>query len=418
MFIYNLFPRIYGPFSRWIDDLDRIKGLGVDWIYINPISYPGFSGSLYSIKDHYKFNPLFLDKGSKDTPEEQFKNFIKECKVRGIKVAVDLIINHTAIDSVLIEKHQNWYKLSEDGDIKRPGAWDNGVWVEWGDLAEIDNESSPDKRNLWNYWRDLVEWYIELGVDGFRCDYAYNVPVELWKFLINSAKSKKPDIKFMAEILGGPFEKNVEIAKAGFDYVFSSSKWWNYVDPWFLEQYPVFSKYSSSISFPESHDTPRISEEYEEDVARIKQRFVFVSFISEGVMIPVGFEFGFKKKLDVVKTSPDDWEIPSYDISAFIKYIIELKSKHQILREEGKSVEIVNIDNDVSMFVKRGKFTDQVALFVVNRNTQSSVRRYVDFTQIMGYYDVIDVIDNVVVPKFYEIVVPRAGIKVFVNRIH
>lgn len=418
MFVYNLFPRLYGPFSKWIDDLDRIKSLGVDWIYINPVSYPGFSGSLYSIKDHYAFNPMFVDKNSKKSPEEQFKEFIKECKIRGIKVSVDLLLNHTAIDSVLVEKHKNWYKIKEDGDIKRPGAWDNGIWVEWGDLAEIDNEGSPDKKNLWNYWKDLVEWYIEMGVDGFRCDYAYNVPVELWEFIIKSAKSKNPEVKFMAEILGGPFDKNVEIAKSGFDYVFSSAKWWNYVEPWFIEQYSVFAKYSSSIAFPESHDTIRIADEYEEDLAKIKQRFIFTAFISEGIMIPVGFELGFKKKLDVVHTQPSDWEIPSYDISAFIKHIIEIKSKYPILNEEGKSVEVVNIDNDVSIFLKRGRYTNQIAIFVVNRNTNYKQKRYIDFTQIMGYYDVIDVLDGVVVPKFYEVEVPRAGIKVFVNRIH
>ncbi len=418
MFVYNLFPRIYKNFSKWVDDLDRIKALGVDWIYINPVSYPGFSGSLYAIKDHYKFNPLFVDNSLKKSPEEQFKDFVRECKVRNIKVCIDLLLNHTSIDSVLVEEHRNWYKLREDGDIKRPGAWDNGIWVEWGDLAEIDNEGSPDKRNLWNYWKDLVEWYIDLGIDGFRCDYAYNVPFDLWKFIIKSAKSKNPDVKFMAEILGGPFDKNIEVAKSGFDYVFSSAKWWNYVDPWFIEQYSAFSKYSSSIAFPESHDTVRISQEYEEDLARIKQRFIFTSFISESVMIPVGFEFGFKKKLDVVSTKPEDWEIPSYDISSFIKRIIEIKQKYQILREEGKSIEIINIDNEVSSFLKRGKYTDQVAIFMVNRNTNSKVKRYIDFSQIVGYYNIVDVLDEFFVPKFYEVEIPRAGIKVFVSIIH
>lgn len=418
MFMYNLFPRIYGPFSKWIKDLDRIKNLGVDWIYVNPISYPGFSGSLYAVKDHYKFNPLFVDSSLDKPPEEQFKEFVRECKARNIKVCVDLIVNHTAIDCVLIEKHKNWYKLREDGEVKRPGAWDSGIWVEWGDLAEIDNECSPDKKNLWKYWKELIEWYIEMGVEGFRCDYAYNVPVELWEFLIKSAKLKNPNVKFMAEILGGPFDRNLEVAKAGFDYVFSSAKWWNYVEPWFIEQYSAFAKHTSSISFPESHDTPRLSEEYEEDLARIKQKFIFTAFISEGIMIPVGFEFGFKRKLDVVNTCPTDWESISYDISEFIKRIIEIKSKHQVLREEGRSVEMINIDSDVSIFLKRGRYTDQIALFVVNRNTTTKIRRYIDFTQIMGYFDVIDVLHNVVVPRFYEVEVPRAGIRVFVNRIH
>jgi glycosidase len=418
MFIYNLFPRLYGPFSEWIEDLDRIKDLGADCIYINPVSYPGFSGSLYSIKDHYRFNPMFLDPNSKKSPEDQFKDFIKACKSKGMKVVVDLLVNHTAIDSVLVSKHPNWYKKDENGQIKRPGAWDNGVWVEWGDLAELDNENSPDKKSLWNYWKDLVDWYIDLGVDGFRCDYAYNVSPDLWKFLIDSAKSKREDIVFLAEILGGPFDKNLEIAKSGFDCIFSSAKWWNFSDAWFIEQTREFSKYVRSVAFPESHDTPRINFEYEEDLAKIKQRFIFTAFINEGLMIPVGFEFGFVNKIDVVKATPDWWELPSYDISKFIRYIVDIKRKHPILYLEANSIEVLENSSDVSIFIKRSVLTDQVAVFVVNKNVHSKIKKILDFPSIFGYYDSIDVIDNVVMPKYAEVVVPRSGIKVFVNRIH
>ncbi len=418
MFIYNLFPRFYGPFSRWIEDLDRIRDLGFNWIYVNPVSYPGFSGSLYAIKDHYAFNPMFIDKASKLSPKEQFENFIREAEKRGMKVIVDLVVNHTAIDSNLVESHPNWYKRKEDGDIKRPGAWDNGVWVEWGDLAEVDNENSPDKSNLWKYWKELVEWHIDLGVKGFRCDYAYNVPSELWNYLISNAKSKDPEVKFFAEVLGGPFDKAIETAKSGFDYVFSSAKWWNFVESWFVDQYREFSKYALSIGFPESHDTIRINKEYDEDLRRIKQRIIFTALIHEGFMIPVGLEFGYVNKLDVVHTNPDSREIPSYDISAFIKHIIDLKKRYVILSQEGISIDLIMIDDDCSMFLKRSSYTDQLALFVVNRNSQKSIKRFIDFTSIFGHYDVTDVINGYGVPKYYEVEIPRAGILVFVNNIY
>jgi len=135
-------------------------------------------------------------------------------------------------------------------------------------------------------------------------------------------------------------------------------------------------------------------------------------------MIPVGFEFGFVNKLDVVKTTPDWWEIPSYDISKFIKHIVEIKKKHPILSYDATSVDMLENNPDISMFVKRNKLTDQIALFVVNKNTTSKVKRIIDFPSVFGYYDAIDVIDNVVMPKYAEVTVPRAGIKVFVNRIH
>ena len=55
--IYNLFPLLAGPVPAWSGHLDRIAGMGFDWIYVNPFHYPGFSGSLYAVKDFYAAAP-------------------------------------------------------------------------------------------------------------------------------------------------------------------------------------------------------------------------------------------------------------------------------------------------------------------------------------------------------------------------
>jgi len=108
--IYNLFPRLLGPINRWTDHLDRIQKMGFNWIYINPINYPGFSGSLYSIKDYYRFNNMFLPEGSQDDYDwKPVKEFITQCHNRNLKVMMDLVINHVAIDCPLIETNPKWF---------------------------------------------------------------------------------------------------------------------------------------------------------------------------------------------------------------------------------------------------------------------------------------------------------------------
>ena len=62
--IYNLFPLLVGRVSAWRRELPRIAGLGFDWVYLNPFHEAGFSGSLYAIKDPYKLDPRFRDKGA------------------------------------------------------------------------------------------------------------------------------------------------------------------------------------------------------------------------------------------------------------------------------------------------------------------------------------------------------------------
>ena len=61
--IYNLFPLLAGPVPAWADHLERIAGMAFDWIYVNPFHYPGFSGSLYAVKDFYRLHPLLQDGG-------------------------------------------------------------------------------------------------------------------------------------------------------------------------------------------------------------------------------------------------------------------------------------------------------------------------------------------------------------------
>ena len=61
MIIYNLFPLLAGRLSEWEKHLLRAAEMGFTWIFVNPIQLPGSSGSIYSIKDYFSFNPLLID---------------------------------------------------------------------------------------------------------------------------------------------------------------------------------------------------------------------------------------------------------------------------------------------------------------------------------------------------------------------
>ena len=70
MTLYNLFPLLAGPFSRWGEHFTRAAAMGFDWVFVNPIQQPGASRSLYSIADYFRFNPALLDPQSAAPPEE------------------------------------------------------------------------------------------------------------------------------------------------------------------------------------------------------------------------------------------------------------------------------------------------------------------------------------------------------------
>jgi starch synthase (maltosyl-transferring) len=331
--IYNLFPLLAGPLPRWTPHLRRARGMEFNWILVNAFHQAGYSGSLYSVKDYYAVDGRLLE-GDRP-PTEQLRGMLAEAEGLGMAVMMDLVINHTAFDSPLVARHPHWFVRDADGRIVHPGATDGQERVVWRDLAQVDNAASPDREALWAYWRDLALHYAGMGFRGFRCDAAYQVPPDLWRHLIRRVKAEHPDVRFFAETLGCTPEETLDTAAAGFDFIFNSSKWWDFREPWCLEQYAETAPMVPSISFPESHDTPRLAEELKGDRAALLQRYAFAAMFSTGVMMPVGYEFGFRRRLHVVETTPADWEAPRWDATCAIAAVNRTKAACPALNEEG-----------------------------------------------------------------------------------
>ncbi len=369
--IYNLFPRLLGPMDRWVAWCEHAASLLFDWVYINPFHYPGFSGSLYAVKDYRKLNPLFLPESwpAADDHDVHLRTFAGKAKECGVKLMMDLVINHTAKDSELVRAHPDWYLREPGGGVKSPSAIDPAdarrVTV-WGDLGEIDNHGSADRENLWRHWERLVEEYARLGFEGFRCDAAYQVPAALWRRVIAGARRVNPDCLFFAETLGCRLEDIAALQSAGFDCIASSSKWWNFSDAWCLQQHAQFRPLAPSVSFPETHDTARLAHETG-GLAQVQvQRYVFAAAFSAGILMPIGYEYGFRRKLDVVHTTPDDWEEPLFDISSAIRDVNALKLAFPVLSSEGPIEALWGLDGPVLCL--RKSWNDERLLIVVNKD--------------------------------------------------
>jgi starch synthase (maltosyl-transferring) len=337
LIVYNLFPTLAGPPSAWIAHARRARDMGFAWLYLNPFQYPGFSGSLYATKDHERLHPA-LHVGPEPARLDVLAPVIAEIAAMGLGVVMDLVVNHTAKDSPLVTAHPGWYRRDERGEVLSPSAIDPAdarkVTV-WGDLAEIDNEGTADREGLWGFWQALVERALGLGFTAFRCDAAYKVPAALWRRLIERGRALRPDVVFVAETLGCRLEEMQALVDAGFQCFYNSSKWWDFQAPWCLEQHERFRRVAPSIAFPESHDTERLAAETGGSPAVQRQRYAFAAVFSQGVQLTMGYEFGFRRRLDVVRTRPEDWETPALDLTAFIRRVNELKRTHPLLATEG-----------------------------------------------------------------------------------
>ena len=151
MLIYNLLSGWPAPSATGSHSSNGPPDMGFDWVFINPVQKPGYSGSLYSIVDYFQLNPLLVDPKSKLSPEQQIKAALATAEQLGLKVMVDLVINHCAFDSELTRQHPEWF-VQENGNVAHPFCMENGHKVVWGDLALFNHtlgrgpRSSPADR--------------------------------------------------------------------------------------------------------------------------------------------------------------------------------------------------------------------------------------------------------------------------------
>ncbi|MEA2779204.1 MAG: hypothetical protein QOK29_748 [Rhodospirillaceae bacterium] len=356
--IYNLFPLLVGPIEAWVAHLPRIAAMGFDWVYVNSFHLPGASGSLYAVGDPYRLNPKF--RGTSKAPDDDLlAEFIAAARRYSLRVMMDLSIGYLAADSALVREHPQWFRWRPDGALLNPGApdaQDSSRWVIWQDMAALAYEDPAVRGELTEYWARYLRHYKGLGFEGFVCKSADRVPAEVWRTLIDGLRTQETESCFVADALGAPPEQVEGLAGIGFDYLFNSAKWWDFRSDWLLEQHERLRHIAPSITFAESHETDRLAavvpEQGADLEARLKFQLLFAASFSAGWMMPIGCEYGFKRRLDPVRTDPRDWEEPQFDLTGFIAAVNTMRASHRIFDREG-SLRRITPPGNVSLALLR-----------------------------------------------------------------
>jgi glycosidase len=150
--------------------LDYIKGLGADCVWLMPVAEsPSYHG--YDVTNYYKIEP---DYGTND----DFKAFVAAAHQRGIKVLVDLVLNHVSNEHPYFQEalrdtlspHRNWFRWSRTGGTnwhKSPVRDEYYYGFFWSGMPDLNFEHPAvmtEAKYVARYWMD------SLGVDGFRLD--------------------------------------------------------------------------------------------------------------------------------------------------------------------------------------------------------------------------------------------------------
>lgn len=391
--IYNLFPRLYHGPDRWLEAARHARDMGFNTLYLNPYHMPGNSDSIYAIMDYNSYDPVTFPGLTPEDADQQVHLFLRECREMGLRVLCDLVVNHTAMDSPLVEEHPDWYQYDESGKVQPATAFTlEGDIVIWNDCAKLSYTNAES--GLWEFVERMCKRYLEMGFGGFRCDVAAYVPADFWRYLIDRLRQEHPDVLFVGEAFLATPSQIDGLAQAGFQYVFSSAKWWDYTEPWFIEQNAEWKERIGSVAFPENHDTRRLMDEVGGNAMLVRQRLFFTALISSGWMITSGFEYGFRKELNVCHTRATDWEVTETDLTGDIRCAMAMRDKYVVLRSDGDLALLPCRDWRVTLLSK--SIPGEQALFVLNRSGDKISLRAEEIVEVFpglirdGFSDTID----------------------------
>ncbi|MDO9541306.1 MAG: amylo-alpha-1,6-glucosidase [Kiritimatiellia bacterium] len=302
-----------GTFRDLIRQLDFIVGrLKCRMIMLLPI-HPtptvygrmGEFGSPYAALDFMDVDPALAEFDRKATPLEQFSELVDAVHARGAKLFMDIAINHTGWAAKIHSMHPEWLVRDKDGSIRSPGAWG----TTWADLTELDYK----RPELWNYLAEVFLAWCRRGVDGFRCDAGYMIPVSAWEFIVASVRREFPNTIFLLEGLGGSLEATkslLNISNLNWAY---SELFQNY-DRAQIENYLSFAFQVSEsdgllIHFAETHDNSRLAAR-SPVYAKMRTALSALCSSNGAFAFTSGVEWLATEKIDVHKRTSLNWDNP------------------------------------------------------------------------------------------------------------
>jgi predicted glycogen debranching enzyme len=292
--IYCAFPRMFGPSKTLVSTADEkrdgelqrldqigytvippsgklrdlarelphiIDTLGCRILHLLPVSptpttYARFGrfGSPYALQDLTGIDPALVEFDKRATGVQQFEELIYRAHLRGARVFLDLVINHTGWGSWEQERHPEWF-LKEHGQFISPGAWG----TIWEDLVELDHRLPIS----WEYLAEAFLVWCRRGVDGFRCDAGYKVPAPAWKYITARVRDEFPDAVFLLEGLGGAWtatetlltEGGMQWAYSELFQNYSGSQVGGYLD----YSHKTSESFGLLVHYSETHDNDRLA---------------------------------------------------------------------------------------------------------------------------------------------------------------
>ena len=361
-----------GTFRDVIAELPHIMGtLGCRILHLLPVnSTPttyarmGRFGSPYACGDLTDIDSALVEFDKRATGVQQFCELTDAVHARGGRLFLDLVINHTGWGSTLQENHPEWFLRDENGDFASPGAWG----VTWGDLVELE----PHHRGLWEHLADAFLTWCRRGVDGFRCDAGYKVPMPVWRYIIARVRDEFPDTIFLLEGLGGSWEDTEALlTRGGMQWAyselfqeFSGDNLAGYLDHALLQSLRI----GTLIHYSETHDNARLADRGR-TWSLMRNQLSALTSVNGGYAFTNGVEWLADEKVNVHNARGMNWGAET-NIIPELSRLNQLLADHPSFRDGAEFRRLSELGSTV-FALERSSVCGSTVVILVNSDANS-----------------------------------------------
>lgn len=250
--------------------------LGIGGIWLTPI-HPSPTYHKYDVRDYYDIDPIF---GTMD----DFEELIYESHKRGIKVIIDLVVNHTsarhpwflaALNALkngdFNNKYIDYYNFRQSGGNGYsnkdcpPGWWYECIF--WDQMPDLNMDNPLVRAEF----EDVIKFWIDKGVDGFRIDAMQHIygpmnspnvqkNIDFWSWFSEYCYTLNPDFFLVGEVFSGNENLLERYYETGFTSIFNFS---------FGNDYGVFNRTINNYGFDSSYrgnDLPYRLKNYQDNI--------------------------------------------------------------------------------------------------------------------------------------------------------
>ena len=193
--------RLGGTLNGITENLDYIKKMGFNCLYLNPIFTAG-EYHKYDVVDYYHIDPCF-------GTEEDFRRLVEDAHDRGMHIIIDGVFNHCswrffAFEDVVKNGEKSRYKswfYDLTFPVRRPDDSDKIPGYTCFAYERKMPKLNTSNREVQLYFADVGTYWIEkYHIDGWRLDVANEISREFWRIFRNAVKTAKSEAVLIGEV--------------------------------------------------------------------------------------------------------------------------------------------------------------------------------------------------------------------------